>query len=391
MADQKPATATLQLKSPSEPTKAYYYDPTTDKVWYKYESQGNNYYSYWTELGGSKKDDLKAANNVAVSKAATEAFAAGGGQTKVNLKGLSNVSRPSDSTCFRYPRDNGGIAADADYVMFKFYDYVPPYSSQGDTSKDYNQSSNYTEASSKFKTIIMYMPEDISTGFRAGWTGKSMANTTAKALRALGQEGVGNKLGTAANEAKSFLETGGALAGAAVVQSIVQTLSGESLSYDDIFGATEGAVLNPNTELLFSNIDLRNFSLNFKLVPRSTDEAKDVRGIVESFKKAMLPSKDPGEVFGYNKAANNKGIQLGFIGVPKLCRVSFMKGSGEHPYLPRFKMCAIISADVNYTPDGAYATYYDGQPVAMSLSLSFQETKICFAEDIGDPLKGGHQ
>jgi len=391
MADQKPATATLQLKSPSEPTKAYYYDPTTDKVWYKYESQGNNYYSYWTELGGSKKDDLKAANNVAVSKAATEAFVAGGGQTKVNLKGLSNVSRPADSTCFRYPRDNGGIAADADYVMFKFYDYVPPYSSQGDTAKDYNQSSNYTEASSKFKTIIMYMPEDISTGFRAGWTGKSMANTTAGALRSLGKEGLGSKLGTATQEAKSFLERSGALVGAAAVQSIAQAVSGESLSYDDIFGAIGGAVLNPNTELLFNNIDLRNFSLNFKLVPRSTDEAAEVRGIVESFKKAMLPSKDPGSLFDYNKNSDNTGIKLGFIGVPKLCRVSFMKGSGEHPYLPRFKMCAITSADVNYTPDGAYATYYDGQPVAMSLSLSFQETKICFSEDIGDPLKGGHQ
>jgi len=312
---------------------------------------------------------------------------------KISLKGLSNVSRPSDSTCFRYPRDNGGIAADADYVMFKFYDYVPPYSSQGDTAKDYNQSSNYTETevSSKFKTIIMYMPEDISTGFRAGWTGKSMANTTAGALRALGQEGVGRKLGKFTDQAKSFLETSGALAGAAAVQSIVQAVSGDSLSYDDIFGAIGGAVLNPNTELLFSNIDLRNFSLNFKLVPRSEDEAKEVRGIVESFKKAMLPSKDPGSLFDYNKNSDNTGIKLGFIGVPKLCRVSFMKGSGEHPYLPRFKMCAITSADVNYTPDGAYATYYDGQPVAMSLSLSFQETKICFSEDIGDPLKGGHQ
>ncbi|CZR75367.1 hypothetical protein CDFC105_03946 [Clostridioides difficile] len=68
-----------------------------------------------------------------------------------------------------------------------------------------------------------------------------------------------------------------------------------------------------------------------------------------------------------------------------------MKGSKEHPYLPRFKMCAITNMDVNYTPDGAYATYKDGQPVAIGLSLSFQETKICFAEDIGDPLKGGYQ
>lgn len=310
---------------------------------------------------------------------------------KINLKGLPNdVSRPADSSSLRYPKDKGGIAADADYVMFKFYDYVPPFSSKVDTRTDYNQSSSYTE-SSKFKTIIMYMPEDISTGFRAGWTGKSMSNLAAGALRSLGKEGLGSKLTSAVNEAKSLGERSGALVGAAAVQSIVQAVSGDSLSYDDIFSSIGGAVLNPNTELLFNNIDLRNFALNFKLMPRSSDESIDVRGIVEQFKKAMLPTTDPGSVFDYNKNSDNTGIKLGFIGVPKLCRVSFMKGSGEHPYLPRFKMCAITSMDVNYTPDGAYATYHDGQPVAMSLSLNFQETKIVFAEDIGDPTNGGHQ
>ncbi|CAR63431.1 baseplate tail tube cap [Synechococcus phage S-RSM4] len=309
--------------------------------------------------------------------------------TKIRLKGLDPVSRPEDSTSYRYPRDD--IAPDADYVMFNFYDYVPPYSSGVDITKDYNQSSSYTKASSKFKTILLYMPEDISTGFRAGWAGKSMANTTAGALRSLGKEGLGGKAAEAGKATVEALERTGALLGAAAVQNIAKAVSGDSLSYDDIFGAIGGSVLNPNTELLFSNIDLRNFTLNFKLVPRNQDESIDIRGIVKSFKKAMLPSKDPGEVFDFNTDGNNRGVQLGFISVPKLCRVSFMKGSKEHPYLPRFKMCAITNMDVNYTPDGAYATYKDGQPVAIGLSLSFQETKICFAEDIGDPLKGGYQ
>ena len=47
-------------------------------------------------------------------------------------------------------------------------------------------------------------------------------------------------------------------------------------------------------------------------------------------------------------------------------------------------MCAITSVDVNYTPDGQYATYKDsqGQPVAITLTVNFQETKICFSEDV---------
>ena len=92
-------------------------------------------------------------------------------------------------------------------------------------------------------------------------------------------------------------------------------------------------------------------------------------------------------VFGFNKKNDNLGINLGFIGVPKIIQVSFMKGGGENVNLPKYKMCALTNVDVNYTPDGSYATYMDGQPVAIGLSLSFQETKICYSEDVGVSIR----
>ena len=91
---------------------------------------------------------------------------------------------------------------------------------------------------------------------------------------------------------------------------------------------------------------------------------------------------DPGVVMGFNKDDKNQGIRLGFIGVPKLVQVSYMHGGKENPYLPRFKMCALTNIDTNYTPDGAYSVRQDGRPIAHTISLSFQETKVCFAEDI---------
>jgi hypothetical protein len=48
-------------------------------------------------------------------------------------------------------------------------------------------------------------------------------------------------------------------------------------------------------------------------------------------------------------------------------------------------MCAITDVQVNYTPDGNYATFNDGAPVAYELKLSFMETKLVFAEDIVIP------
>lgn len=93
-----------------------------------------------------------------------------------------------------------------------------------------------------------------------------------------------------------------------------------------------------------------------------------------------LPSRNPGKVFD----ASSQGITAGFIGVPNLCKVNFMSGNDEHKVLPRYKMCAVTQVDVNYTPDGAYATYNDAnsQPVAIELSINFQETKLVFSEEI---------
>ena len=45
-------------------------------------------------------------------------------------------------------------------------------------------------------------------------------------------------------------------------------------------------------------------------------------------------------------------------------------------------MCAVTQVDINFTPDGTYATYDDGTMVAYQLGLNFQETKLIFAEEV---------
>ena len=143
--------------------------------------------------------------------------------------------------------------------------------------------------------------------------------------------------------------------------------------------------MNPNTELMFQSVDMRNFALKFKLVPRNAGESKEINKIIKVFTACTLPRRDPEQVMGFNDPGKpiNKGIVSAFIGVPNLCRISFMRGATEHNVLPRYKMLAVTEVGVNYTPDGAYATYRDdGQPVAIELTLNFQETKINFAEEV---------
>ena len=58
-----------------------------------------------------------------------------------------------------------------------------------------------------------------------------------------------------------------------------------------------------------------------------------------------------------------------------------MRGGGLNPDVTQYKMCAITQVDINYTPDGTYATYSSGAMVAIGLSLSFQETKLVYSEE----------
>jgi hypothetical protein len=381
MADQKPQNATVELKAPSEPGKTYYYDPTTLKIWYLWTSQGNHTWSYWKEVTGSKRDDLLTANASKVGSTSQN-------NSKVSLQslgaGLPGVNTSPGKVTLKYPDNMLDVS---DYVLFQFYDYKPPFgkgATKTNGTFDYNQSASYQTPSNGYQSIALYMPEDVSSGFRAQWTGKSMSTLAVDALRSMGQDGF-EKVTNAAGSIYNFTERMGALAGATALQKATTKISGDALSFDDIFGSVSGSILNPNTELLFNAIDLRNFTLNFKLVPRNSTEAGNINNIIKQFQRATLPERAPGQVMGFNQSGtNNTGVNLGFIGMPKLVRVSFMHKTAENTKLPRFKMCAITNVDINYTPDGSFSTYHgtDGQPVAIGLSMGFQETKICFSEEI---------
>lgn len=185
-------------------------------------------------------------------------------------------------------------------------------------------------------------------------------------------------------------------------QELIQKDTGESLSLDDLFGSTRGVIFNPNTELLFNGFDLRNFTLNFKLVPRNRDEANIIEEIILTFKRAMLPSFSNGteitsgigslstlglaNAFGLGGGAtiDKEGFKSTYIKVPDLVKVNFMQGANKNKHVPQFKMCALTQVDVNYTPDGVYATTSDGRMVAYQLSLNFQETKLVYSEEVGD-------
>tara|TARA_B100001996_G_scaffold310724_1_gene252524 strand:- start:650 stop:1804 length:1155 start_codon:yes stop_codon:yes gene_type:complete len=329
-----------------------------------------------------------------------------------------------DSSALRYPA-SPPIDDQSDYVVFKFYKYQPPwgrsfhdqqnnmgmgatgmqniwfdknkysnvksknqdfekfqtaYKAHVDKGKSflnvYNRADQYT--ATEDPVVMLYMPDDISTGYKANWGGKSVGAAGRAELVARGQDNLIKKEAESISRMGQQWDRWAADIGMNMIKSTVKGASGDVLNDDDIYGGIAGVVQNPNTELLFQNIDMRTFNLKYRLVPRNLTEATNIKQITNLFKRNMLPGTSVSQVFKWSRG---DGVAAGFISVPDLVRVSFMRGGVENPDLPQFKMCALGQVDVNFTPDGSYATYADGNMVATELTLSFQETKLIYKEE----------
>lgn len=282
----------------------------------------------------------------------------------------------------RYPKQL--IDADTDYVVIDFHEYNPPFSARGfaDTGGSANPYAGYnksvTDLGKKLGgTIILYMPEDVSVQYGGQWDSMNFSNIARGAMGAVGKgfdgqtgEALKGLVDTATNSIKNAT-TKGTLVAKALSEALQATNFG-NVSVNDIYAGVTGQILNPNTEVLYKGPKMRGFSLNFKLVPENTGEAKTIQEIIRAFKYAMLPKFDTA---GTDKIAS-------FVKVPAIADVTFMKGGVPHPYVTQFKPSAIIDLDISYTPDGAWSTYRDGSPVATTLKVTFQELKMVYSDEI---------
>lgn len=51
--------------------------------------------------------------------------------------------------------------------------------------------------------------------------------------------------------------------------------------------------VNPNTRALFKSVPLREFTFNFKMIPTSKDETKQIKGIIDFFRTNLYPEVIP--------------------------------------------------------------------------------------------------
>ena len=146
---------------------------------------------------------------------------------------------------------------------------------------------------------------------------------------------------------------------------------GANVTVNQLLARGSGEILNPNMELLFSDVTIRNFRFSFKLTPRNPREAEQVKLIIRAFKRNMAPQAQGGV----------SGSGNFFLRAPNVFKLRYRSGANDHPFLNKFKQCFLTDMQTTYTGDGVYSTYDDGTPVSMQLDLSFKEIQPIYDID----------
>jgi len=181
---------------------------------------------------------------------------------------------------------------------------------------------------------------------------------------------------------------GGSVAGVvrAALSGVALNSFGSNFTTNSLLSRATGQILNSNKELLFEGVNLRSFNFNFTFAPRSKDEGKRVMKIIRSLKRAMAPKAGEGYDFRSNAYTGTGGI---FLNAPDVFLIKYLKGGKEHPFLNKFKPCALTSLTVNYTGASIYSSYEDGTPTLITMQTQFSEMNPIYAEDYDDPNLGG--
>ena len=252
-----------------------------------------------------------------------------------------------------------------DVIKFTMLEYVPKDFSTsnfgfGDRAQD--------RTASSIGTVILPIPGGIQDTNSVQWAGQNMnAAEAAAAAIALGTIKKGGEgLVDSVTQVTNTIRGSGGEVKTALASAFAGAASGTG---GQLLTRTTGAVINPNLELLFSGPALRTFSFQFKMNARERAESEEIVKIIRFFKQGSAAQKSKSHLF--LKSPHTFQIQYLHRGP-----------SGEdNPFMNKIKECALQSVAVNYTPEGNYATFPDGEMTSYELTLQFSELEPVFNND----------
>ena len=242
------------------------------------------------------------------------------------------------------------------YLALKLYDYKRPGS--------------FVEGSlTPTVTIYLPLPEEFTQEFSVNY-GEQETGVIGQALTV----GTDTDTGTdALSSAVKAVQGGEGLAKAAIEAAKNVNLSATSAyagfstlnSASPVIGGLAGQetkqIANPHPSLFLQGVNLRQYNLSWKLVPRSPEESETIQNILSTIKRECLPKKKDG-----------------FLTYPQMIQPQ-VRPDGALTGAD-YKKSMLSSLSINYSGEGTSAFFVDGNPVSIELTLGLQEAELYLEE-----------
>lgn len=129
-------------------------------------------------------------------------------------------------------------------------------------------------------------------------------------------------------------------------------------------GSFTGTTINPYMFMMFKRPSFKEFTLQWSLAPNSQRESDSLDQIIKKCKRAALPTIS--------------GVTMEY---PDIANIKLYAGQANDKYLFKFKPCAIISVQVDYTGSGMPSFFKSGAPTIVNLTLQLKEIELWSKND----------
>jgi len=129
---------------------------------------------------------------------------------------------------------------------------------------------------------------------------------------------------------------------------------------------------NPNTRVLFKQVNMREFAFTFKFIPTSQKESEEVKQIIKLFRSELYPEDI------VLPLSEESSISVGYK-FPQKFRIRVLY-DGEH-IATKIKPCFLRDVGVTYN-NTAMSMHSDGNFSEIEMTLSFQETRTLNKKDV---------
>ena len=218
-------------------------------------------------------------------------------------------------------------------------------------------------------SIALYLPANVSDN--TGATYEGMETGIAGLIAAGGGAFVRNMRNNDYEAAASSLISGTTAIAGETVKRLVGEVGALATGTDEetirgLAAKAFGTAENPFIEMLFKQMNLREFSYEFTFSPRNQREAEEVQAIIKLFRFHMAP-----ELMGNNKR---------YLRLPSTFDIHYMyqhslESGHENNFYSKIATCVLSGVNVDYTPGGV-KSFQDGSPTQITMGLSFQETEL---------------